>query len=377
MTNETPIEPFRQTTIKHPHLVRALAGLRRGVRQADKGTTVFLFGPSGVGKTTLLSHFLESVSAECRDADGFDPGEISVAYVEAPAPDAQKFSWKDFYRRLLAGLWEPLPEKKVNQIKAFRYKIGDSLINDARAPGHELRTAVENALRYRNVKVLLIDEAQHIAKGARGGSSLEDQLDYIKSLANLTKTVIVLAGTYELLAFRNLSGQLSRRSIDVHFPRYLAADPDEFKMFATVVASFQKRLPVPCDPDLVGMANYLYAGSVGCVGVLKDWLRKSLELAAEEGSSRLIRRHLEESAYSCAQLDKMADEMIEGERLLKTRKDSMAILQAKLGVPALRIDGTGSNAKTAAKDDVAKKAKRRNKPGTRNPKRDPVGVHRP
>jgi len=38
-------------------------------------------------------------------------------------------------------------------------------------------------------------------------------------MANQTKIVHVLLGTYELLALRNLSGQLSRRSLDIHFCR--------------------------------------------------------------------------------------------------------------------------------------------------------------
>ena len=42
----------------------------------------------------------------------------------------------------------------------------------------------------------------------------------IKSTASRAQTVHVLIGTYELLAFRNLSGQLSRRSVDLHFSRY-------------------------------------------------------------------------------------------------------------------------------------------------------------
>ena len=54
----------------------------------------------------------------------------------------------------------------------------------------------------------MIDEAQHLGKIA-SGRRLLDQLDVIKSIANQTKTVHVLFGTYDLLAFRNLNGQLS------------------------------------------------------------------------------------------------------------------------------------------------------------------------
>ena len=65
----------------------------------------------------------------------------------------------------------------------------------------------------------------------------------IKSIANRTDTVHVLFGTYELLAFRNLSAQLSRRSVDIHFPRYRADDPKDREMFLNVVRSFEQQLP--------------------------------------------------------------------------------------------------------------------------------------
>src|SRR5207249_6305769 len=92
--------------------------------------------------------------------------------------------------------------------------------------GMDLSYAAEQALRYRRPPVVFVDEAQHIARIA-SGRRLSDQLDVIKSIANRTQTVHVLLGTYELLAFRNLSAQLSRRSVDVHFARYSADSPED------------------------------------------------------------------------------------------------------------------------------------------------------
>ena len=54
------------------------------------------------------------------------------------------------------------------------------------------------------------------------GRRLLDQMDNLKSLANMTNTVHVLIGTYDLLGLMNSSAQLSRRSIEIHFPRYHA-----------------------------------------------------------------------------------------------------------------------------------------------------------
>ena len=74
-----------------------------------------------------------------------------------------------------------------------------------------LRLIFEQALKHRKPYAILIDEAEHIAKAARG-STLLDQLDHLKSLAIMSQVVHVLVGTYDLMVFRNLSAQLSRRS---------------------------------------------------------------------------------------------------------------------------------------------------------------------
>ena len=92
----------------------------------------------------------------------------------------------------------------------------------------------EQALLHRKPYAILIDEAEHIAKAARG-SKLLDQLDHLKSLAIMTRVVHVLVGTYDLMVFRNLSAQLSRRSIDVHFSRYRATSEPEVRAFKGVL----------------------------------------------------------------------------------------------------------------------------------------------
>src|SRR5947209_2294878 len=125
-----------------------------------------------------------------------------------------------------------LPARDLDRIFEERLGLTD------RSPGSEYRYAVEQTLRHRRPVAVMIDEAQHLAKVA-SGRRLLDQLDVIKSIANRTNTVHVLFGTYDLLAFRNLNGQLSRRSVDVHFPRYRAEFADDRKAFMGVLGSFE------------------------------------------------------------------------------------------------------------------------------------------
>lgn len=350
------IEAFQYSTIAHPHLTTARHNMVLAIRRAAQGSLVFLFGPTGVGKSTLLSHLKTYLAVEYQKDIAEDPGIQPIVLFEAAAPDNHRFSWKDFYLRALVQLNEPLVDRKLdNPPRGFTR----SARTDLSAPGHELRAALENALYYRKTKVLMIDEAQHIARGTSAGG-LYNQLDYLKSLANLTKTVIVLVGTYDLQAFRNLSGQLSRRSIDVHFPRYQAKVENELKDFVNVIETFAQKMPYACDFVLTDRTEELYAGSLGCIGVLSGWLYKAMHSAYAAGHKYLAWRHLEETIFTYDQMDKMTCELLEGERLLKAPKDGLERIGVRLGLPG--------NGHTAAKGK-----KRNGSVGIRKPSRDPVG----
>ena len=241
-----------------------------------------------------------------------DPGRVPVVSVEAAADGAQ-FSWKDYYRRALIALEEPLIDRKISYRVRGLFRDGSGRLTlDPRAVGLEIRYALESALIHRRPAAFFIDEAQHLAK-MKSGRKLQDQLDSIKSLASLTHTVHVLIGTYELLPFRNLSAQLSRRSVDIHFRRYRLDRREDFAAFQSVVFTFQRHLPLSGESDLLRHLDYCYERSIGCVGVLKDWLTRALAVALTEGSPAITRKILEQSAWSASQSECMAKEALEGE----------------------------------------------------------------
>src|SRR5207253_7546330 len=181
---------------------------------------------------------------------------VPVLAVEAIAPESGQFNWKDYYARALVALNEPLLDRKVMVNAAVNPDaVRPTIRRSAAAPA--LRWVLEQCLRQRSVGVCLIDEAQHLKRLA-SGRRLLDQMDTLKSLAALTGTVHVLVGTYELLGLTNLSAQLSRRSIEIHFGRYRAELHDDRLAFKSVVLTFQRHLPVAEEPDLVGAWDALY-----------------------------------------------------------------------------------------------------------------------
>lgn len=360
------IQQFRDFAVAHPLLVEARDRLIEAITESPPNSLVIVFGPTGVGKTTLLSKVRQLLSASAAPELEADPGHLPVVIIEATPPEARSFSWRAHFKRMLYAMNEPLIDfkRRFGPIDRSEQLMGP-YPND-RGLTADYHYAVEQALRYRRPKAVLIDEAQHLFALA-SGRRIEDQLNVLKSLANRSNTVHVLCGTYELLRARNLSGQLSRRSIDIHFPRYNVAKASDRQTFAKALQTFAAQMPLPQQADLVNSWEYLYERSIGCVGILKDWLVRALATAVRASAPTLTLRHLERHALSLSQCDRLTEEATRGESQFHEDADALGQLRLRLGFPA-PTHGPGKVARPNADHP------RQQYPGQRYPKRDVVGV---
>ncbi|MGK7933190.1 MAG: ATP-binding protein [Microcystaceae cyanobacterium] len=354
---------FEAFTVAHPRLKEVYDTLMRTINEPAGASFIFVYGPSGVGKTTLKQRVEQKIMEAYLSELVNDRGRVPVVGIEAVAPESRNFNWKDYYTRALIALEEPLIENKIDYgVRGVYRDIFGQIVIEPKVVAPALRRALENSLSQRQPDVFFIDEAQHMGKMA-SGHKLQDQLDCLKSLANMTSILHCLLGTYELLTFRNLSGQLSRRSVDIHFPRYQVDNKADIDAFQSVLLTFQRQIPLSKEPDLVTHWEYLYERSLGCVGTLKNWLTRTLKDALDEGSDTITLKQLKRRALSVAQCQRMFAEILEGERQLSQTEADAQNLRSLLGLGGEIV-----------KESPKTSSSRQGKVGKRKPKRDKIGV---
>lgn len=195
----------------------------------------------------------------------------------------------------------------------------------------------------------IVDEAQHLLK-VSGAKSLQNQLDTIKSIANNTKVPHILIGTYELKEFFNLSAQLSRRTISIQFPRYRASNLEDYRTFLSIIHMLQKELPLEEEPNLLEHADFIYERTLGCIGILKDWLTRCLGDAIYNRRKTITKEMLYTYAMPVNALKMLIEEIEQGEDLFEENEQDRIDLLYKIG---LRARDKERNVKKDATQKVA------------------------
>ena len=390
---QQPIEArrryFENKVIAHPLLRTAYERLLNTIRQPAGASLIWVYGPTGVGKTTLLKRVVKQLIEEAINDTNRNPGHIPVVSfgLQDVSIERGTFDWKDFFKCLLRVQNEPLIEHKMDY---------DDLANLKRSSNRaitvsDLRYAARQCLHYRQPKTVMIDEAQHFKKVA-GGKRFIDQMDIIKAFAETTGILHTLVGTYELLELPYLSGQLSRRGTQIHLPRYRCENEKDLEAFKNMLIMFQMHLPLLKEPNLVDKYEYFYDGCVGCIGVLKDWLRRALEEAMEKGEKTLTKECLKRHAKSTHELMNMIREISRGEQSLKETPQDRTELRKLLGWDKVskkqkepKEQETGESPSDKGEQELkdqqpahpeereAKPKQTRKRVGQRDQKRDPVG----
>jgi DNA polymerase III delta prime subunit len=369
-----PLSEFKQYTMAHPKLKEMHEQILRAIREPGGVSLLFILGPTGVGKTTLVSRLMRQLTCDLQSELERDRERMAVAGIEAEAPALGNYDFKQHFKRSLKALGEILVDYRLDTdrhpLEARRQGL---IIVHGTTTAAALRSSMEESLKRRRPAAFFIDEAHHLSK-VTGMRKFQDHLDVIKSLANTTETLHVLVGTYELQVLLNLSDQLSRRSRTFHFERYRPGHPPDVKVFQNIIWNFQQRLPFSRQQDLRQHSEYLMERSLGCVGILKGWFVRAAGMALEEKAGTLALRHLNRHQLTDAEWRSIATALLEGEESLRDSGAEIESLRLRLQEEVKA--GKASRDKRAAPDlqQTSKgQARPPHYPGERRPRRDPIG----
>jgi energy-coupling factor transporter ATP-binding protein EcfA2 len=375
---EQPIEArrhyFEKKVVAHQHLKQVYEDLLYAVRYPASTSLIWVVGPTGVGKTTLLQRLVKQLIEDAAHDPATTPGHMPAMLMEAVSPDTGNFSWKDYFTRALIAADEPMVANKVlYDVRGIHRDVRGQLVIERTVTALDLRRVLEKCFHHRQPRAFIVDEAQHLKKMMSGRRFL-DQMETLKSLANMSSTVHVLVGTYDLLGLMNLNAQLARRSVEIHFPRYHLDQPEDLKEFKKLLRTFQRHLPLAKEPDLESHYAYFYERCLGCTGMLKTLLNKALGIALEQQQQTLLPKLWEPLAEPPHKLKEMLREIREGEKRLQEQESESHLheLREMLGLEGLSVQSevpTGNASSTPA-DPSKRKGKR---VGQRGPKRDGVG----
>lgn len=324
---------FRKEAITHRLLEQTDRAIMRAIREPAGLAIVLVHGPTGVGKTRMMSTIAERILgampspkalpfASLFHQTGRSP--LPLLMIEARPPDGNAFDRAYYYRTALTLMGERTYQQRMhidihaeqNPPKRRPMRGKTAQFNDV----PELREATEEAMHRHGVQVVILDEAHHMLYAGTGtrGSTLQEQLEWLKSMGSTTGALHILVGTYDLLNFGRLNGQTARRCLPIHFPRYqLQREEDCIEFQAALLALLQK-VPLTCDAETFVRYHwlYFYERSIGCIGVLKDWLLRAVSTALDEGQDTLTLDWVQDHAPLVDQCRQMALDATEGEQKL-------------------------------------------------------------
>lgn len=241
---------LRHQFIKTPQVSKAfdrLGEVHRYVLHSQCSRGLMLLGLSGAGKTTTVREYLGTTFPLVRV-----PGKsCSAVHVEIPASPTQK--------SLAAAILEGL---------------GDPLASASRHSAETKMNRIATLLRSLHTEVLVLDEAQHLVDRR---SNTYDAADWLKNLMNSCEISVVLVGLPRARQLLWTNEQLRRRfSATVELERFDWATPEDQRLFASLIGSITKILPVPTIDLTAGdTLHRLYHASFGLI----DYLIKCLDRA--------------------------------------------------------------------------------------------------
>lgn len=335
--------------IQHKNWQEAINLLFALLLSASAGEIISIVGPTRSGKTRILQELQRLLNGPDQPSGS---AYQATAYVLVDNDGNNgRFSTKSF-------VWDALVAIKHPDFYGVMDSDGISRKFD-RTSEAAMKKAFITGAKYRKVKYLFFDEAQHVDYVGKGADAPHMVLDSWKNMAKQVGVVLVLAGTYPMLEILRNSPHLIGRQYKVHLPRYYDTEP-ELNEFASIVEQYACHLPQELiGENLIEHTVYLHKYSFGCIGHLRKWLQHAAILASQT-RSKIDLNVLEQTRLTDDDLLAIGNEIMAGEEIL--------LRELEFPVQQVQLEASEKTKKVVKNNQrVPFKAKpRRYKPDERN-----------
>src|SRR6266851_722598 len=149
------LEDFRTLKVKHPRQEEIQQFLRGAIFGHRSYTLVDLYGMSGVGKSTVMGEVAQMISSV-----ETDPAVVPSVLVQGSPEDVGSAARLDYYQQILDQVQHhPAVRDRTKNLPLY---INPGKKSTDPAEWLEMRNAVEYAFALLQVKVVFVDEAQHL-----------------------------------------------------------------------------------------------------------------------------------------------------------------------------------------------------------------------
>lgn len=249
----------RNDIVVHKYFKSAVSKLER-VHQRSKANGfaegLFLTGPSGTGKTTLIDYYV----AKHRGVEESDRTTAPILVVETPSAPTAKNLAETIQIALTGDIAKGTTEYQTNRIFIL--------------------------LKELKVELLIIDEIQHFIDRKHVAETAR-VTDWLKSFINKAQIPVVLIGLPRSLQILQLNEQLRRRfSARCHLQPFGFNDSIQQRTFRAVLKVLEEGLPYKCEASMYEfpMARRLHFASNGLFDYMAKIIDGAVEITKNNGS---------------------------------------------------------------------------------------------
>lgn len=277
-------EHVKSIIIHHPKYNEMLEQLENMLYMCEGAVSpdqLFIYGPSGVGKSTVTKEFTDRHPSE---------------WVNTPT---RKF-------RRIPVLHVIVPPKATPKTLASKilYQMGDSF--HSKGTEVQLTSRIHHFIRELEIKMIILDEFQHLIN-SETDHVITTAANWVKTFSEESAIPIVLCGMPNSINIFVKEEQLDRRySYKEPMEAFQYTDAKEIINFRAFLDKVEEELPFADSSNLADkkLADKLYYISLGIPFYIMKLLEFGTEVALKEGEDKITESHLQQGLRKIKQVSR-------------------------------------------------------------------------